>query len=119
MKFIFHVLGTIFFALWIAIGAVVLFLALSLIKVKPWQLLSSVNLSGVTANISSAGNVAEVIQKIQNNKEGVVAAYNSLNTTQQDCLKKQLGETIINNVLSGKEVKPTSDMILKSLICVK
>lgn len=119
MKFLFHLLGIIYFTLWIAIGGVVLFLALTLIKVKPWQLLQSVNLTGVTNSLTSASNVADVIQKIQNNKEGVIAAYNSLNATQQDCLKKQLGSTTVDNVLAGKEVKPTSDMILKALTCVK
>ncbi|MCX6779203.1 MAG: hypothetical protein NTU97_03155 [Candidatus Magasanikbacteria bacterium] len=119
MRFIFHLLGIIFFVIWIAIGGVALFGVLTLAKTQPWQMLSSINLGGLTNTVGSVGNIADVVQKIQANKGDAAAAYNSLSTTQQDCLKKELGSQTITDVLAGKQIQPTPDLILKAMKCVK
>ena len=119
MRFIFHLLGIIYFAIWITIVGALLCLGLFLLKAQPWQALNGVNLSGLKNTVGSIGNVADVIQKIQTNKGDASAAYNSLTSSQQDCLKKQLGTQTINDVLSGKKIEPTPDLILKAMGCVK
>jgi len=119
MRFIFHLLGIIFFIIWIAIGGVALFGVISLAKSQPWQMLSSINLSGLTNTVSNVGNVADVVQKIQANKGDAAAAYNSLSTTQQDCLKKELGSKTITDILAGVKIDPTPDLVLKAMKCVK
>ena len=119
MRFIFHVLGIIYFVIWIAIGAVLLYGVLVFSKTQPWQMLNTGNWNGLVSTVNNVGNVADVIQKIQANKGDASAAFNSLNTVQQDCLKKELGSQTISDVLAGKQIQPTPDLVLKAMKCVK
>ncbi len=123
MRFIFHLLGIIYFAIWIAIGAALLIGIFALVKAQPWQMMGNLgNFNGVGSLMGafgSAGNVADVIQKIQSNKGDIVAAFGSLPKSQQDCLRKELGNKLVDDALAGKTIDPTPDLVLKAMKCVR
>jgi len=135
MRFIFHFLGIIYFIIWIVIGAALLAGFFVFVKVKPWEMLKGFNLgvtSGLTGNVgnlgnlsnvsgafSSVGNIAGVVQKLQSNKGDLAGAFNSLPKSEQDCLRKELGDRLVNDALAGKKVEPTPDLVIKAMKCVK
>ncbi|KKR48333.1 MAG: hypothetical protein UT86_C0007G0012 [Candidatus Magasanikbacteria bacterium GW2011_GWC2_40_17] len=120
MRFIFHLLGIVYFVIWIVIGAILLFAMFTFLKVKPWAMLGGTNsLQNISNVFNQAGSVADVIQKIQANKGDVGVAFNSLSKDQQDCLRKELGDKTVSDALSGVKINPTPDLILKAMKCVK
>lgn len=120
MRFIFHLLGIIYFLIWIVIGSALLIGALAVIKIKPWQMLGQVgNWSQMMGVVNNIGSTADVMQKVQNNRGDVVSVLNSLPKSQQDCLRKEVGEKTVNEVLSGKKFDITPDLIFKAMKCLK
>ncbi len=126
MRFIFHLLGILFFLIWIVIGAAMLIGLLFLFKAKPWQALGTMiggggglgAISGVMNNLGNVGNVAEVVKKLQSNGGDAVATFNSLPKKQQDCLIQKLGSKNISDAMAGK-LQPSPDLVFKAMECLK
>lgn len=122
MRFIFHLLGIIYFLIWILIGAALLVGAFALIKVKPWQMVGGLinggGLGGLSSMVGNVGNVGDLLQKIQTKNGNVPEIYNSLPKEQQACLKKEIGDKTVESALLGK-LNLTPDLVLKAMKCVK
>ncbi|MEK7189948.1 MAG: hypothetical protein AAB666_03125 [Patescibacteria group bacterium] len=121
MRFIFHLLGILFFLIWIVIGAAMLIGLLFVFKAKPWQALGAMtggNLGAISGMIGNVGNVAEVVKKLQSNGGDATATFNSLPKTQQDCLTKKLGSKTISDAMAGK-LQPSPDLVFKAMECLK
>jgi hypothetical protein len=123
MRFIFHLLGILFFIIWIVIGAALLIGLLFVFQAKPWQMMGGNSggfgaISGMMGNLSNVGNVAEVVKKLQSNGGDAAATFNSLPKKQQDCLIKKLGSKNISDAMAGK-LQPSPDLIFKAMECLK
>lgn len=127
MRFIFHLLGILFFVIWIVIGVALLIGLFFVFTMKPWQALGPTiggnsgglgAISGMMGNLGSIGNVAEVVKKLQSNGGDAAATFNSLPKTQQDCLTKKLGVKTINEIIAGK-LQPSPDLAFKAMECLK
>ena len=129
MRFIFHLLGILFFLIWIVIGAALLAGIFLLFSLKPWQALSPMMnnggglgnlgaISGLMGNLGNVGKMGELAQKLQNNNGDIAATFNSLPKSQQDCLTKKLGSKTISEAVAGK-LQPSPDLIFKAMECLK
>ncbi len=119
MRFLFHLLGIIYFLIWIVIGAALLVGIFTVAKLKPWTMLGNVGNFGSTLGVlNSTGNIGDVLQKIQSKKGDIPAAFNSLSKDQQTCLKNEFGESTVNQALAGT-LNFTPDLLLKAMKCVK
>ena len=127
MRFIFHLLGILFFIIWIVIGAALLIGLLFVFQAKPWQAIGSMMggnsgglgaINGIMGNLGNVGNVADVVKKLQSNGGDATATFNSLPKTQQDCLIKKLGSKTISDAMAGK-LQPSPDLVFKAMECLK
>lgn len=127
MRFIFHLLGILFFTIWIVIGAALLVGIFLVFQMKPWQAIGSMMggssgglgvISGIMGSLGNVGNVADVVKKLQSNGGDAAATFNSLPKTQQDCLTKKLGNKTISDAMAGK-LQPSPDLIFKAMECLK
>lgn len=127
MRFIFHLLGILFFTIWIVIGAALLVGLFFVFTMKPWQAIGGMigggsgglgAISSMMGNLGNIGNVAEVVKKLQSNGGDAAATFNSLPKTQQDCLTKKLGSKTISEAMAGK-LQPSPDLIFKAMECLK
>ena len=108
-KFIFHILGIIFFLIWITIGALLLVVVA---KVNPAQLLSQA--SGAAGLLQGLGALPGLSQLSQAGAKGI---YDSLPADKQACVKKAWGEETLAAVLAGQ--KPLSgDLVSKMIGCL-
>jgi len=122
MKFLYHLFGIIHFIIWSIIGVALMF---GIYKVSNSGaggmmnfLAGQKNLSGVMSTITNTGNIGELMQKIQSKNGDIAGTYNSLTKTQQDCLKKELGNETITQALAGT-LNFTPDLVLKASKCIK
>ena len=127
MRFIFHLLGILFFIIWIVIGAALLIGLLFVFQAKPWQALGPMiggglgnlgAISGIIGNLGNVGNVADVVKKLQSNGGDATATFNSLPKKQQDCLTQKLGSKTISDAMAGK-LQPSPDLVFKAMECLK
>lgn len=127
MRFIFHLLGILFFIIWIVIGVALIIGLFFVFQMKPWQALGPMMggssgglgaISGLVGNLGNVGNVAEVVKKLQSNGGDAAVTFNSLPKTQQDCLFKKLGSKTISEAMTGK-LQPSPDLIFKAMECLK
>lgn len=129
MRFIFHLLGILFFIIWIVIGAALLAGIFLLFSLKPWQALGPMMsgggglgnlgaISGIVGNLGNMGQMGELVKKLQSNGGDAAATFNSLPKTQQDCLTKKLGSKTISDAMAGK-LQPSPDLIFKAMECLK
>lgn len=123
MRFIFHLLGILFFLIWITIGAAILAGLVLLFILKPWQAFFPANVGatgsqskGVVGSLMGSAMVSGLLPKF-GSKE-LDEGFKSLSKGQQDCLNQELGAKTVNDALSGK-VQPTPDLILKAMKCLK
>lgn len=129
MRFIFHLLGILFFTIWIVIGAALLAGIFLLFSLKPWQALGPMTggdlgnlgmgaFGGMVGQLGNVGKMGELAQKLQSNGGDVAAVLNSLPKSQQDCLNKKLGAKTISDAMAGK-LQPSPDLIFKAMECLK
>ncbi len=125
MKFIFHLFGTIFFVIWILIGLVLIVGGFTLVKSEPWKgiapIMSAFGASGIGGlnGLGGAqfGAMQEVMKKMS--QFGTVKGfYDSLKPAEQDCLKKQLGEKSVQEMIGNPQYKPTPEVALKGIQCL-
>ena len=121
MKFIYHIFGIICYIIWSVIGIAIIIGGYSFYKSQPAlvsSLMGTKNLTSVVSSISNAGNIGDLMQKIQSKKGDIAGAYNSLSKDQQTCLKTELGNDTITQALAGT-LNFTPDLVLKASKCIK
>lgn len=126
MKFLYHLLGIIFFSVWALIGLVVIVSGFTIAKAKPWEgiapmmgIFGSGGLGGMMSGLGGTqlGAMQDVMKKMS--QFGTVKAfYDSLKPSEQDCLKKQLGEKNVQDMISNSQYKPTPEVVLKGVQCL-
>ncbi len=116
MRFIFHILGILFFLIWITIGAAIVVGLILLFTIKPWQARAGGNAGGVVSSLMGSNMLSGILPKL--NPKDLSEGIKSLPKTQQDCLSKELGSKTIDDALAGK-LQPTPDLILKAMKCLK
>jgi hypothetical protein len=117
-KFIFHILGIVFFLIWIAIGGVVL---VGILKFNPLRVIGQIS-GGVAPNLGSGASgllqglgVLEGFNKLSaNSAKGL---YESLPPEKQACVKKAWGEATLAAVLAN-QTSLSSDLISKVIGCL-
>lgn len=118
MSFLYHVFGIIFYIIWSVIGAAILAIIVLMLMFKPWNALSGGaglgSLTGMTGQVSGMGDVLKTIQ----NQGGVKDSYNNLPKKTQDCLKNQLGEKNLNDLLAGK-TSLTPAVVMQAVTCLR
>lgn len=119
MGFIYHIFGIIFYVIWSIIGALILVGIILIFVFKPWQSVAGgLNFGSVGALLGGAGGgVGELIGQLQSGN-GIKESYNNLPKASQDCLRQEVGNQKVEDILAGK-ISPGSDVILKAVKCLK
>lgn len=118
MSFLYHIFGIIFYIIWSIIGAAILVVMVLLFMFKPWNAMSGgVGLGSLTSMMGQVGGVGDLIKNIQN-QGGIKESYGNLPKTTQDCLKKQLGEQKLNDLLAGK-TQLNSTVMMQAVQCLR
>jgi len=120
MGFFYHIFGVIYYVIWSAIGLLVLVALFMLVGTKPLDTFSQLkglkeNISGVQSVVNQAGSIGDLVKNLQT---GGIPNLSSLPKATQDCLKKEIGEKQLADLIAGK-VKPSPDLIFKAMPCIK
>jgi len=118
-KFIFHILGIIFFLIWIVIGGLVLVTAS---KVNLNQILGGLLKGNLVGDLG--GGASGLLQGLgdlpglsQLGNASAKTLYESLSPDKQACVRKVWGETTLKSVLDGQAAL-SSDLVSKVIGCL-